>query len=100
MAATTLSDATGVGTTPTINQVTVDTTADVIVVANPNRANLLIHNADASETLYVGGSDVTTSNGFPIPAGSSRYVDKPLGASATWYGVVGTGSITVAYHGA
>ena len=34
------------------------------------RRSLMIYNNDSSETIYIGGSDVTSSNGFPIPAKS------------------------------
>lgn len=34
---------------------------------------VIIHNAHASQILYIGsGSDVTTSNGLPIPAGEYK----------------------------
>jgi hypothetical protein len=68
---------------------TVDTSALVLVLgAGMNHAGLSIasvgwtielprvvsvHNSHGSQVLYVGwGSDVSTSNGLPIPAGESR----------------------------
>lgn len=32
-----------------------------------NRRSIIIYNNDSSTTLYLGGSDVTTSNGMPVP---------------------------------
>lgn len=43
---------------------TVTTTASVIVSAEPNTRTALIHVLGAG-TVYLGGSDVTSSNGLP-----------------------------------
>ncbi len=43
--------------------------------------SVLIKNADAAETLYVGGSDVDAVDGFPLAAGESVRVQvygKPI----------------------
>jgi hypothetical protein len=37
-------------------------------------------------TVYVGGADVTTANGFPLPAGASVSVD--LNSGDLLYGIV------------
>jgi hypothetical protein len=50
------------------NAVTVPTTAVPLpgeVLAY--RRGIVIYNNDASKTLYIGGSDVTTANGMPVP---------------------------------
>lgn len=59
-----------------------------------NRRAVQVYNNDASATLYIGGSDVTTTNGIPVPAQSfSTIID--AGETMILYGVVSTGSINV-----
>lgn len=48
--------------------------------------------APAAATLYVGGSDVTSANGFPVAAGQSLAVD--LLPHDELYGVLASGSGT------
>lgn len=54
---------------------TSDNTVGIALVSLPqygqllDRRSMLIYN-NSSNTIYIGGSDVTTSNGLPIPAGS------------------------------
>jgi hypothetical protein len=45
-------------------------------------------------TLYVGGPDVTTTSGWPLGAGEKESYD--LGPRDALYGVVASGTITVA----
>jgi hypothetical protein len=52
-----------------------------------------VHNNDASATVFVGGSDVTTANGFPIPAGEYRAF--ALRPGDTLYGIAAAGTIAV-----
>ena len=55
-----------------------------------NRRALQVYN-NSSTTIYVGGSDVTTSNGIPVPAGSfSPILD--AGYNVILYGVTVSGS--------
>ena len=35
-----------------------------------NRRSVLVYNNDANATLFIGGSDVTTNNGMPVPPNS------------------------------
>ena len=59
-----------------------------------NRRSLVAYNNDASATLYIGGSDVTASNGIPVPAGTySPAVDASPGLVV--YGVSSSGSIDI-----
>jgi len=58
-----------------------------------NRRAITIYN-NGSSTLYIGGSDVTTTNGLPVPAGSySPALD--AGVRTIVYGVVASGSVDV-----
>lgn len=52
-----------------------------------NRRTVLVYN-DGSDTVYVGDSSVTTSNGVPVAVGSS--VSLNLGPGLTLYGISGT----------
>lgn len=66
---------------------TTDDTADHIV-----GQSLVFYN-NGSVTVYLGGSDVTTSNGFPIAAGSSS---PGLNDTAeAWYGITASSSADV-----
>jgi hypothetical protein len=74
---------------------TVGTTRVAIdgVAAQPTR--IKIRNNDSTKTLYIGGSDVTTANGFPIDklatldfdlsAGEQFYmISSDAGHSVSW----------------
>jgi hypothetical protein len=43
-------------------------------------------------TVYIGGADVTTANGFPLAAGTSMVMNSDNGGTLSpdeaWYGVV------------
>lgn len=55
-----------------------------------NRRSVYVYN-NSSNTIYVGGSDVTTSNGMVVPAGAtSPIVD--AGVNTRLYGIASTGS--------
>jgi len=53
----------------------ITTTASKIVDAsrasNTDKRSVLVNNPSGGSTVYLGGSDVTTSNGITLPAGSS-----------------------------
>ncbi len=54
-----------------------------------NRRSIIIYNADTENTLYIGGSNVSTTNGFPIsPESYSPPID--AGSSMTLYGIATT----------
>lgn len=78
---------------------TVGTTRVAIdgVVASPSHIH--IRNNDSTKTLYIGGSNVTTSNGLPVdklatiefdlPAGEQLYmVSNEEGHSISWLRLV------------
>ena len=72
---------------------TISTSAVAIPTsAVENRRSIQIYN-NSSNTLYIGGSDVTTSNGIPVSASSfSQALD--MGQNMTLYGVA-TGSSNI-----
>ncbi len=58
-----------------------------------NRRSVIIYNNSAN-TIYVGGSDVTTTNGMPVPAASySPIID--AGYNMTVYGIASQGGNNV-----
>ena len=59
-----------------------------------NRRSMVLYNADASATLYVGGSDVTAANGMPVPAGtySPAFDASP---QLVVYGISSSGNIDI-----
>lgn len=52
-----------------------------------NRAYIVIYNPDATVTIYLGASGVTTATGLPLPP--QTYITLPIG-SAPIYAVCGT----------
>lgn len=78
------------------DQVSMNGTAKVICAApatGHSRGSVIIYNP-SDVTLYIGKSTVTTSTGFPIPAGASVVLDRTYAAI---YGVITTGTATVSY---
>lgn len=58
--------------------VTVAATATALHTTNTNpkfKCRVVAYNNDASVTMYVGASDVTTSTGIPVAAGKSISLD-------------------------
>lgn len=49
---------------------------------------------DGAVTVYLGGSNVTTANGYPFPAGASLTIDAVSGDDVV-YGVVASGTCNV-----
>lgn len=74
--------------------VSVATTATALHVADADALGIEVQNVGAS-TVYVGGSDVTTSNGFPVAAGAAWYPPQPLAAGERVYGIVASGTVEV-----
>lgn len=46
-----------------------------------NPVTLLIHNLDSTKDLFIGGSDVTTANGYVINKGEELAINLPASAS-------------------
>ena len=74
----------------TIAQYTVGTTASVIVADSIAAEEVHLHTTGG--LLYVGGPDVTTSNGFRLDSGDKVTFNTHVGAM---YAVTNTGSTTV-----
>lgn len=74
------------------SRVTVGTTATPIVTSA--RGSVVIRHR-GSNPVYLGGSDVTTGNGFQLDAGDTLYLDLHGGEGETLYGRVATGTETL-----
>lgn len=76
--------------------VSVGTGATLISTAGTagDKKNITMVN-NSGVTIYLGGADVTTANGFPWASGTERQIE--LGVSDVLYGCVaaGTANITV-----
>jgi hypothetical protein len=77
---------------PISTQVTITTTASVIVSATSYR-NIHLHNLGGG-AIYIGGSDVTTSNGYKLDNGDS--LSLIIGDVEALYGVAASGTHTLA----
>lgn len=76
--------------TPTA--VTVTTSATALVARNEFRRSVTFTVPSGGATVYIGGSDVTTSTGTPLAAGNSFTVNQSHQGDASplmaWYGIV------------
>lgn len=87
----TVTEAAAAATTLTTNQLTISSTAVLLLAANTARlgASIGVFN---SSTVYVGQtSGVTSANGIPVPQGSSYNVDFPNYTGAL-YGILASGT--------
>lgn len=84
------------GSSFTAAQVSVDTTAGgtLIAAADLARKFLEIRNT-GSAIVYWGPTGVTTATGYPLGPGESFTLDAPMNTAAI-YGIVASGSVTVA----
>ena len=71
--------------------VTVGTTATLLIAADNKDRVCYLHSGTGS--VYVGGSDVTTSTGIHLPNGTTMQFNVPF--NETIYGVVSTGTQTM-----
>ncbi len=76
---------------PTSAQVTVTTTATLLVAANFMDQTVWIHNSGGA--LYIGASNVTTANGYKLDTDDK--MELPVGDNEGLYGIVASGSNTV-----
>lgn len=76
----------------TTTAVTVTTSATALAGVSGARESLGIAVPSGGVTVYIGGSDVTTSNGFPLAAGSSMFLNSDSSTTTSvdfgWYGIV------------
>jgi hypothetical protein len=77
---------------PISTQVTITTTASIIVSANSYK-NIYLHNLGAG-AIYLGGSNVTTSNGYKLDNGDKLTLI--IGDTEALYGVAASGTHTLA----
>jgi hypothetical protein len=77
---------------PISTQVTITTTASIIVSANSYK-NIYLHNLGGG-AIYLGGSNVTTSNGYKLDNGDKLTLI--IGDTEALYGVAANGTHTLA----
>ena len=76
---------------PTSSQVSVTTTATLLVAANTMDQTVWIHNSGGA--LYIGASNVTTTNGYKLDTDDK--MELPVGDNEALYGIVASGTNTV-----
>jgi len=76
---------------PTSAQVTVTTTATLLVAANFMDQTVWLHNSGGA--LYIGASNVTTANGYKLDTDDK--MELPVGDNEGLYGIVASGTNTV-----
>lgn len=74
-------------------QVSVGTTATLLVTADTDGCHVFVHNKTGT-VAYLGGDDVTSSNGMGIDSGAGP-VEITLPANAKLYGITNSGTVTV-----
>lgn len=74
--------------------VTVGTTAVVVVSADNKNRQVAIHNAGGGK-VYLGGSAVTSSNGFHLANAESIVLDIPTGETVYGISASGTNAVVV-----
>lgn len=83
----------------TSKSVSVGTTAVEILPSDPRRRRVSLHNATGAGTTYLGGSDVTTSNGFDLVSGERLHFTESHPADCSlrgaMYAVNSSGTNTV-----
>lgn len=78
---------------PTSAQVSVGTTATLLVEANIMDQTVWLHNL-GSGAVYLGDANVTTSNGYKLDNGDKMQV--PVGDNEGLYGITASSSHTIA----
>ena len=76
---------------PTSSQVTVTTTATLLVAASTFDQTVWIHNSGGA--MYIGASNVTTANGYKLDTDDK--MELPVGDNEALYGIVASGTNTV-----
>ena len=78
---------------PTSAQVTVGTTATLLVAANIMDQTVWLHNLGGG-AVYLGDANVTTANGYKMDNGDKMQV--PVGDNEGLYGIAASGTHTMA----
>jgi hypothetical protein len=75
---------------------TTEITTDATPIDTPEDANKmhLIH-VESGVIIYLGGSDVTTSNGWPLVENTPLHVDLKKGNNNSIYGIVASGTADI-----
>jgi hypothetical protein len=76
---------------PTSAQVSVGTTATLLVAASTFDQTVWLHNSGGA--LYIGASNVTTANGYKLDTDDK--MELPVGDNEGLYGIVASGTNTV-----
>jgi hypothetical protein len=76
---------------PTSSQVSVGTTATLLVAANIMDQTVWVHNSGGA--TYIGGSNVTTANGYKLDTDDK--MELLVGDNEGLYGIVASGTNTV-----
>jgi hypothetical protein len=76
---------------PNVSQVTVTTSATLLVTAN--RADQMVYLHSGSGTIYLGNSNVTTSTGYRMDNGDK--LSMQLGDNEALYAIAAAGTPTV-----
>jgi hypothetical protein len=76
---------------PTSAQVTVSTSATLLVAASTFDQTVWLHNSGGA--LYIGASNVTTANGYKLDTDDK--MELPVGDNEGLYGIVASGTNTV-----
>ena len=77
---------------PTSSQITVNTTATVLVAQTGFDQTVWLHNSGGG-VVYIGASNVTTANGYKLDNGDK--MELPVGDHEALYGVTATGTNVV-----
>ncbi len=72
-------------------QITVTTTATLLVASDPHDQTVLLHSAQGA--VFIGNASVTASTGFKLD--NNTKVTLPLGAYEALYGITSSGTDTV-----
>lgn len=79
----------------TADKVTVAATATVIAPVDPTRRRIIFKNPN-STTIYIGGSGVDTTEGYPLAQNEVLVVDQghreDTSPQQAWYGIVASGT--------
>ena len=76
---------------PNVSQVTVTTSATLLVTAN--RADQMVYLHSGSGTIYLGNSNVTTATGYRMDNGDK--LSMQLGDNEALYAITASGTPTV-----
>ena len=79
---------------PTSRQVTVTTSATILVPESIADQTALIH--ASNDDLFIGGADLTTANGYLVD--HKDKITVPVGDHQALYGVVASGTTTVSVY--